>query len=49
MLKGMKRWPTYETLSLTKPWGAVGKDLLSAYSKTKDSEPNNAKKYTSSF
>lgn len=35
IVKVMKRWPTYETLSLTKPGGAVGKDLLLAYSKTK--------------
>lgn len=35
ILKVMKRWPTSETLSLTKPWGAVGNDFLTAYSKTK--------------
>lgn len=26
IVKVMKRWPTYKTLSLTKPGGAVGKD-----------------------
>ena len=38
LLKVTKRWPTFETLSLTRPWGAVEKDVLSAYSKTEREE-----------
>lgn len=32
-IKSNKRWPISDTLSLTKPWGALGKDVLSAFSK----------------
>lgn len=35
ILKVMKRWPTSKALSLTKPRHTVGKDLLSAWYKTK--------------